>query len=259
MIEFNGLGRPSPEVPDASILLLVQGNKVSVVRLELVPPDQFGPKLDHALNPDELAPSARAAVQTAFPEGLPNDRHWIVECPAEIAERAVFRSVSFSFGRLFVPVDEDPAARPAIGESLTEDNNHIHGWLELRINGRPLPRMGFRGVQDVCFNTWIAELRKAIAALENAPDAAHVFDEGEQGAPAFRFRRDGATLWVSVERSALSGAPGEETWSEEACQFEHFRSETERFLRVFRAEIERALRGARAAAWWASVAGPSGS
>jgi hypothetical protein len=34
---------------------LVQGDQVSVVRLEIVPPEQYGPKLDHALNPDDLA------------------------------------------------------------------------------------------------------------------------------------------------------------------------------------------------------------
>jgi hypothetical protein len=40
--------------------------------------------------------------------------------------------------------------------------------------------MGFSGVHDVCFNTWIAELQ-AVTELENTPDAAHVFDEGGAG------------------------------------------------------------------------------
>lgn len=92
IIEFNGLGEPSPVVPNGAILLLVQGDELSIVRLEIVPPDQYGPELDHALNSDDLASSARAAVQRVFPEGLPNDRHWLLECPAELAQRAIFRS-----------------------------------------------------------------------------------------------------------------------------------------------------------------------
>jgi hypothetical protein len=94
IIEFNGSGQPSPAIPDGSVPLLVQGDEASVVRLDVVPADQYGPMLDHALNSDELAPSACAALQAAFPDGLSNERHWILECPAELAQRAVFRSVS---------------------------------------------------------------------------------------------------------------------------------------------------------------------
>jgi hypothetical protein len=91
IIEFDGNGRPDlPGIASGAILLLVQGEDISVVRLEIVPPEDFGPTLEHASNAPVLAADARRAVQAAFPEGLSRERHWVIECPPALAARARF-------------------------------------------------------------------------------------------------------------------------------------------------------------------------
>lgn len=93
IVTFNGLGQPTTDalnVKDGDVLLLVQGNDVSVVKLEILPPDQFGPSLNHAVNEPELVADARAAVTAHHPKLLESDDHWTLECPPEIVARAVF-------------------------------------------------------------------------------------------------------------------------------------------------------------------------
>ena len=92
-IEFNALGQPvEPDVPSGATLLMVQGRRVSVVRLELLPPDEYGPSLDPALNDEELAEEALRAVERARPECLGDtSRDWVLECPPSLAARARFR------------------------------------------------------------------------------------------------------------------------------------------------------------------------
>lgn len=92
IIEFNGLGEPlDPRFGTGTIALLVQPAWVSVVRVEVLPPDDFGPSLEHALNETELAHVARLAVHEAFPQGLDPSRDWLLACPPDIAARARFR------------------------------------------------------------------------------------------------------------------------------------------------------------------------
>ena len=90
-IGFDGHGRPVPQdVETGVVLLLVQGDEVSVVRLEILPPVENGPCLHHASNSDELEADARAAIREVYPEWLSRDRHWTLECPDAIAQRARF-------------------------------------------------------------------------------------------------------------------------------------------------------------------------
>jgi len=91
IVEFDGLGRPRvADIVTGTVLLLLQGENISVVQVELLPPDQFGPSLTHATNSDELVPLARAAIRQAFPRGLTAERDWLLECPVDVAERARF-------------------------------------------------------------------------------------------------------------------------------------------------------------------------
>ena len=91
IIEFNGLGEPKdPRVTTGTIVLLVHESKISIVRVELLPPEQFGPSLEHAKNEALLESLARIAISNAFPNGLDADRHWTIECPPEIAAQALF-------------------------------------------------------------------------------------------------------------------------------------------------------------------------
>jgi hypothetical protein len=93
IIEFDGYGRPKiPDVSTGTIALLLQEDELSIVRIELLPPDEYGPSLDHAINNDELVAEAWIAVRHAFPKGLSKERHWVLSCPPDIARRARFPS-----------------------------------------------------------------------------------------------------------------------------------------------------------------------
>jgi len=72
---------------------------------------------------------------------------------------------------------------------LTLDR-HVHGGLRLEINGRLVPYLGYWGPDDVCFGEWVNELWRAAQALRDS-GGRHVYDEGEQGQPAFVFEREG--------------------------------------------------------------------
>lgn len=91
-IEFDGDGRPKvPGIVTGTVLLLVQNERVVVVRLELLPPDELGPSLEHALNEAEIADDAIRAVREVRPDCMSSARDWVLECPPDIAERARFR------------------------------------------------------------------------------------------------------------------------------------------------------------------------
>jgi hypothetical protein len=89
IVTFNGLGR-APGIETGHVLVLVTGDVLSVVQVEIVDPEKFGPVLSHALNDAELAPDVQAAYRTAYPNGLSKTQHWMLECPPEIARRARF-------------------------------------------------------------------------------------------------------------------------------------------------------------------------
>jgi hypothetical protein len=80
---------------------------------------------------------------------------------------------------------------------------HIHGEMRLELGGRVVPYMGYFGPEDVCLNSWVVVLNALIAAFKQG-DTTYVFDEGEQGQPAYRFERDGETAYLSIVDSALS-------------------------------------------------------
>jgi hypothetical protein len=89
IITFNGLGQ-APGIATGHVLVLVTGDTLSVVHVEILDPDAFGPALTPALNDAELAGDVRAAYRAAYPGGLPGSQHWVLECPPEIASRARF-------------------------------------------------------------------------------------------------------------------------------------------------------------------------
>lgn len=132
-------------------------------------------------------------------------------------------SAQISFSKLFTYHVGDPSQRLRLSE-LADEGEHIHGLFELAIAGRALPRMGFFGPDDVCFNTWIEELLRATQALAASEVSVYTFDEGEQGQPAFVFNREGETLYVSVVDSALSGAAGDASYQNIDCSWDEFRS-----------------------------------
>jgi len=140
--------------------------------------------------------------------------------------------------------------RRPISDLDADENSHIHGRLAIVIDGREVPRLGFFGSDDVCLNTWVPELLGLRAHL-GAADGRYVFDEGEQGQPAFVFERSGDALFVSVVRSEISDADGDERWSKTPGSAEEFFTAVTRVLDQIRTQLS-AL-GDRGERWWRQV------
>lgn len=97
--------------------------------------------------------------------------------------------------------------------------------------------MGFWGPDDVCFNTWAEELSRILLTLGCHEAATYTFDEGEQGQPAYEFRREGDTLLVSVVSSLLSGAEGDSSFKEVKCRWGEFVLAASNFFSAFHSAL----------------------
>ena len=146
--------------------------------------------------------------------------------------------------------DDDSEAKPRRKGlyELTEPHAHIHGFLAIEINGRCLPHLDFFP-GDVCVGEWAFQLRAALRVLRIAASSRFVFDEGEQGQPAFVFERAGDLLLVSVAASDLGGGRAEPDWQQVACPFVDFEEGVEEFLATFRAHLVHEAH-AVGEAWW---------
>ena len=157
-------------------------------------------------------------------------------------------SVKISFSKLFIHDVEDPTKRMLL-ENIDDGYAHIHGRLKLEISGNVLPSMGFFGPDDVCFNTWTEELSRITQILSDAEVAENTFDEGEQGQPAFSFKRQGDLLLVSVKDSMLSGAEGDASYQDISCSWPAFQLAVAYFMVCFRKTLLEQC-PAVAEEWW---------
>jgi hypothetical protein len=92
-VTFNGLGQPMPAVESGAILILLQGGKTRIVAAELLPPDDFGPSLIHALNEQDLVADALELLRAHRPDAFHGGRAFTFVCPSELAARARFPDV----------------------------------------------------------------------------------------------------------------------------------------------------------------------
>lgn len=159
-------------------------------------------------------------------------------------------TATLAFSKLFTYDMEDSSERLPLGR-LADEDGHVHGLLELAISGRGLPHMGFFGPDDVCFNTWVDELVRIVQALDRSETGEYTFDEGEQGQPAFAFRRRGDALAVSVVDSLISGGRADPGFQDVACRWLEFRSAVMTFLADFHATLLEAC-PLVAERWWAA-------
>ena len=118
---------------------------------------------------------------------------------------------------------------------------HIPGELRFQIGGRPVPCLGYFGPDDVCFNTWLEELGAAARAFESATETRYVFDEGEQGQPAFVFERAGGRAYFSITDSELSGGKALPDWQRIEFSPDEFLAEYLRFRESFYAAVKAAV------------------
>jgi hypothetical protein len=128
-------------------------------------------------------------------------------------------------------------------------DSHIHGGLRMEIAGRLVPYLGFWGPDDVCFDQWLGELWQVARAM-GQPGGRHVFDEGEQGQPAFVFHRDGNRGFFTIAASGISDGPADADWQRVEFSPADFIAAHQRFRASFVAELRAAAPGA-ADAWLA--------
>jgi hypothetical protein len=131
--------------------------------------------------------------------------------------------------------------------SALAPDSHVHGGLRLEFAGRLVPYLGYWGPDDVCFGQWLGELVQAAAAVSQ-PGGRHVFDEGEQGQPAFVFERDGDRGFFSIAASELSGSDGDPDWQRVEFPPAEFVAAVAGLRASFAAELRAASPGA-AEAW----------
>lgn len=147
-------------------------------------------------------------------------------------------SASIRFDHLFTYAVEEPQVRLPIS-FLSDGSGHIHGELAIHIGGgNPLPSLGYFGPDDACLNTWTQELHAIEEALSKAEDADYVFDEGEQGQPAYQFRREGEVLYVSVIDSLLSGARGDPSYQDASCLWSEFLVSIHQYMNDLKVALE---------------------
>lgn len=179
--------------------------------------------------------------------------HELLERAAAAAPVQQDWTVTIGFSGLFSPNVEDSAAQNPLATGLTDENNHVHGDLKVLVNDRSLPQMGFWGPHDVCCNTWVVELCQAVRTLDVVDEGTYVFDEGEQGQPAFTFRRSSAVLFVSVEDSLISGGVGNPEWKDVPCEYEDFRFHVCRLRGLLRSSLGYHVGQERARTWFHDV------
>jgi hypothetical protein len=89
--------------------------------------------------------------------------------------------------------------------------DHVHGGLRIEIGGRLVPHLGYLNADDACFGSWLLELR-GLAEAFSETTAQYVYDDGEQGQPAFIFERAGDAGFLSIASSQLSDGQADPEW-----------------------------------------------
>jgi len=142
-------------------------------------------------------------------------------------------------------------------ESLAElagAGEHVQGVLEILVQGRPLPALGFFGPDDVCFNESARELSHLRTAITGDGAAAtHVYNEGEQGQPSYHFGNVGDEVTVSV-RDGLGGGQADPEWDGVACRLTDAADAIAAFLQGLETSVVSAA-GQRGEEWIAAVLG----
>jgi hypothetical protein len=143
-------------------------------------------------------------------------------------------SLQISFNGLAVlKGDSEPLPLSA----LTEDC-HVHGELQIRIGDSLLPHLGYLGPDDVCFSTWLVELDNVLKEFEGKRIAQYLFDEGEQGQPAFLFEREGEQMFLSIIHSEISEGKGDHKCQKVAFTYLEFVNQVKRLQSSFLTELK---------------------
>ncbi|HYG77893.1 MAG TPA: hypothetical protein VEK08_23000 [Planctomycetota bacterium] len=121
---------------------------------------------------------------------------------------------------------------------------HIHGYLRIEFNDRPVPGLGHFSEEDVCFDFWTHELSRVVQQLSLFPVGSYTVDEGEQGHSAYSFARNQQYLSLSVVSSEIGEGPSNPNYQQVTVKFEDFIKEVEQFFQRLREELNKLHSGA---------------
>jgi hypothetical protein len=148
-------------------------------------------------------------------------------------------SYSINFSELWTYAPSDAEHKLPVSALPDDGAAHIHGRLEIIVGGRALPHLGYWGPKDVCLGQWLQVLRDAVKALGAAPKSEYTYDEGEQGQPAFHWKRIDDKVFVSITDSVLSDGRADPTWNEVAFEYDEFVQEFEMFQSSLRVAVSK--------------------
>jgi len=121
-------------------------------------------------------------------------------------------------------------------DELTLDD-HVHGALRVEVAGRRLPHLGYFGDKDVCMADWLEELAGVRDAFTSSESGRYVYDEGEQGQPAFVFERSGDRAYVTIADAEYSGGVADPAWQHVEFSAAALISEEARLRQAFAAHL----------------------
>ena len=115
---------------------------------------------------------------------------------------------------------------------------HVHGEMQIIIDGRVLPSFGIDSPDDVCFGYWIEMFTKLFEAFNMNLDqnTQYTIEGGEQGTPAYRFEKKGDCVYFSIVESMLGGK-GDPNWQRIEFSYRDFKKAFLEFKKNFIDEI----------------------
>ena len=155
--------------------------------------------------------------------------------------------VSINFFRPHACVAGNTNAKRPLRE-LSKPEQHVHGQLVIRVAGQDLPRLGYFGPDDVCLGAWASELQQAVVTLSATDPSRYVYDECEQGQPAYLFARSGDRVEISVIDSEGDGC-GSPEWGVQTCSLDDFTAAVDAFLSTLWDRLKREAKPV-ALSWW---------
>lgn len=103
------------------------------------------------------------------------------------------------------PKDREESEKKLPISYLNENEyTHVHGEMQIIINGKVLPSFGIDSPDDVCFGYWIEMFTKLFEVF-NMCLCQYTIEGGDQGKPAYRFEKEGDCVYFSIVDSMLGG------------------------------------------------------
>ncbi|GAB3951649.1 hypothetical protein GCM10028805_32200 [Spirosoma harenae] len=147
----------------------------------------------------------------------------------------------------FMNVQLDYRITQSLGD---EEYSHLHGKLTFTIGDRIVPYMSYFGDEDVCYNEWLRELATVLIMAEEG-EKAYLYDEGEQGQPAYLFEFDGETAFLSIVDSPISEQEGDPDWQKVPFAIASLKAAYQALRSVYLREIK--TRESDAHTYWAEL------